>query len=56
MPSGPMGRMEKGPQAQVTHKPLDPTGWMDMGKGPTGSGPIGQIEKGPIGTHHMEKG
>ena len=56
MPSGPTSRMEKGPQAQVTHKPSVPIGWMDMEKGPIGLGPIGQMEKGPIGTCRMKKG
>ena len=56
MPSSPTSRMEKGPQAQVTRKPLGPTGQMDMEKGPIGSGPTGQMEKGPTGTRLMEKG
>ena len=56
MSSGPTSRMEKGPQAQVTRKPLGPTGQMDMEKGPIGSGPTGQMEKGPTGTRRMEKG
>jgi len=54
--SGPTNRMEKGAQAQVTHKPSAPTGQMEMEKGPTDLGPIGRIEKGPIGTRRMEKG
>ena len=48
--------MEKGQQAQVTHKPSGPTGQMDMEKGPTVLGPTGQMEKGPIGIRCMEKG
>ena len=47
MSLGPTSQMEKGPQAQVTHKLSGPTGQMNMEKGPTGLGPTGQMEKGP---------
>jgi gluconate kinase len=46
-PSGPKGRMKKGPQ--VTRKPSGPTGRMEMEKGPT-STRVTQV----VGSHRSD--